>query len=260
MKKLFLIAGVLTALTFTACKKDKDNNNGGDNGGGDNTPAKTLKKITKVEGGITTVYNFNYTNSKLTSYVSADGKESTSFTYDAAGNIARIESIEAEYKSIYTYTWSNGIPVSGTFKSWEKEGTQIGDQIEDDKLTYTVANSQVTKIHLEMTQEGTVSEMDFNMTYTNGNLTKVLSATAGIYSATFTFGAKKSPYPQLTKYVLDQAGFSLSFGSKNELVTAAYDFPGTQLDSTITQQYTYDAAGYPLTSNDGETKLTFEYQ
>jgi YD repeat-containing protein len=258
MKKLFLIAGVLSALTFTACKKDKDDNNGGNNGGGDNTPTKTLKKLTKVEEGVTTVYNFNYTNSKLTSFASADGKESTTFTYDAAGNLTKIESIEAEFKNIYTYTWSNGAPVSATFKSWEKQGTQIGDLIEDDKLTYTVANSQVTKIHLEMTQAD--EEMDFNMNYTNGNLTKVSSAIAGIYSATFTFGTKKSPYPQVTKYVLDQAGFSLIFGSKNELVTTAYDFAGTALDYTITQQYTYDSAGYPLTSNDGETKLTFEYQ
>jgi YD repeat-containing protein len=259
MKKLFLIAGVLSALTFTACKKDKDENNNG--GGGDNNPpAKTLKKITQVEGGVTTVYNFNYTNSKLASFVSADGKESTTFTYDAAGNLSKIESIEADFKNVYTYTWANGIPVSGTFKSWEKEGTQIGDLIEDDKLTYTVANSQVTKIHLEMAQDGAAGDMDFNMTYTNGNLTKVLSSTAGIYSATFTFGTKKSPYPKVTNYVLDQAGFSLIFGSKNELITSAYDFPGTALDNVFTQQYTYDAAGYPLTSNDGETKLTFEYQ
>jgi YD repeat-containing protein len=262
MKKLFLIAGVLSALMFTACKKDNDNNdNGGDNGGGGgNTPTKTLKKITKVENGVTTVYNFTYNNNKLASFATPDGKEATTFTYDAAGNLTKIESLEEEFKNIYAYTWSNNVPVSATFKSWERQGTQIGDQIEDDVLTYTVANSQVSKIHLVMKLDDAEDEMDFNMTYTNGNLTKVVTSTAGIYAATFTFGTKKSPYPLVTKYVLDQAGFSLIFGSKNELLSSTYDFPGTQLDYTISQQYTYDTSGYPLTSNDGETKLTFEYQ
>ena len=48
--------------------------------------------------------------------------------------------------------------------------------------------------------------------------------------------------------------------AKNELLTTVYDFPGTMLDFTITAQYTYDTAGYPVTSNDGETELKFEYQ
>jgi hypothetical protein len=38
-----------------------------------------------------------------------------------------------------------------------------------------------------------------------------------------------------------------------------YDYPGTELDNTITNVYTYDANGYVLTANDGETQTQFEY-
>jgi YD repeat-containing protein len=255
MKKILIIAGLLSAVVFTSCKKDHAD--GGGNGGGNTT--KLIKKLTKLENGVTTVYNFSYDNARrLTGFASTTGKESTTFSYDAAGNLVKVEDIEDEFKNSYTYTWVNSVPASGTFKSWKLVAGEPDDLIEDDKLTYTISGNQVTKIHLEMTQ--TDQDMDFSLSYTNGNLTKVTSSQAGFYTATFVFGTKKSPFPQVTKYVLDQAGFSLVFGSQNELVTSAYDFPGTNLDYTITQQYTYDSAGYPLTADDGETKLTYEYQ
>jgi hypothetical protein len=102
--------------------------------------------------------------------------------------------------------------------------------------------------------------MDFALTYTNDNLTKVNTVGSDFYSAIITWGVKKSPYPPAAKFVLDQAGFSLLFFAKNEMITIAYDFPGNTMDKTITSQYTYDTAGYPLTSNDGEAQLKFEYQ
>ena len=54
-------------------------------------------------------------------------------------------------------------------------------------------------------------------------------------------------------------GYTLQFSTKNETLTAFYDFPGTQFDETVTTKYTYDADRYPLTYNDGDTQLTFEY-
>jgi len=255
MKKNLFIAGLLSVLTFASCKKDHPG--GGGNGG--DQPAKLIKKLTKLENGVTTVYNFSYDNAKrLTGFASTTGKESTTFSYDAAGNLIKVEDIEDDFKNSYTYTWANAVPKSGTFKSWKLTAGEPDDLIEDDKLTYTLSGGQVTKIHLEMTQAN--QDMDFSFSYTNGNLTKVVSSQAGLYTASFVFGTKKSPFPQVTNYVLDQAGFSLVFGSKNELITSAYDFPGTGLDYTITQQYTYDGAGYPITADDGETKLTYEYQ
>lgn len=261
MKKVILLAGMLSALVFSSCKKDKNDD---DNGGGNNPTTKLIKKMTEIENGVTTVYNFTYDNAKrLTGFASTDGKESTTFTYDAAGNLVQVQSIEEDFKNIYTYTYQNGVPVSGTFKSWERHGSEPDQLYEDDELIYTVANGQVTKIKLIMKQEDDEEmEMDMDITYSNGNLSKVESAPNSMlpYKATFVFGNKKSPFPQISKYILDQAGFSLFFSSKNELITAAYDFPGTELDRTTTTTYTYDASGYPLTANDGQVKITYEYQ
>lgn len=258
MKKFFLLAGMLSALVFTSCKKDKDDNNG--NGGGNNPATKLIKKMTETENGVTRIYNFTYDNAKrLIGFASTDGEEATTFSYDAAGNLIKVESLEEGFKNIYTYTYNNGIPVSGTYKSWQKHGSEPDALIEDDELTYTVANGQVTKIKLYMKQMDI--ELNMDLTYTNGNLSKVETepGSAHTYKAAFVFGNKKSPFPQLSKYVLDQAGFSLLFCSKNELITAGYDFSGTGYDYT-THQYTYDASGYPLTSNDGEVQLKYEYQ
>ena len=249
MRQLFLVA--LIALAFTSCKKDESTTT-------PETPSKLLKKITKTENGNTTVYNLVYDAAKrLSSIKTADNSEVTLLSYDAAGNLVKIDETEDMFHNIYAYTYANGVPVSGTFKSWEKHAGEPDELIEDDVLTYTVASDKVTGIHLEMADG---SEIDFALTYANGNLTKVNSVGNDFYSATFTWGSKKSPYPPAAKYVLDQAGFSLQLFAKNELLTTVYDFPGTTLDMTITAQYTYDTAGYPITSNDGETELKFEYQ
>jgi YD repeat-containing protein len=256
MKQLFFMAGIAIALSITACKKDKKQP-GTDNGG---TTTKLLKKVTKTEHNETLVYNISYDgNKRPTSIASTDNSESTIFTYDAAGNVVKVEDNERDFKNIYTYTYNNGVPAGGSFKSWQRENGEQGDLIEDDVLSYTVTNNQVTKIHLNMTQ--TSQETDFNLTYhSNGNLAKVTNSDASMYTATFTYGNKKPAFPTISKYILDQAGFSLQFVAKNEILSASFDFPGTQFDKTITTQYTYDANGYVLTSNDGETKLTFEYQ
>jgi len=257
MKKLSFLAAAFAALMFTACEKEDSTTNNPGNGGG--STSRLLKKLTKTENNETTVYSFTYDASKrLTSYKSDDNVEQVSFTYDATGNIVKVEEVDGEYKNIYAYTYSNSVPVSGSFKSWQKHAGEPDELIEDDILTYTLENNLVKNIHLEMTQDGT--EMDFTLSYTNGNLTKVESVNNEFFKAIFTYGNKKSPFPNLSKYVLDQAGFSLQYFARNELTSATYDFPGTELDRTIATQYTYDAAGFPLTSNDGVTQYKYEYQ
>jgi YD repeat-containing protein len=251
MRQLFLLAFI--ALAFASCKKD------------DPAPApapvtagKLLKKITKTENGSTIVYNLLYdAASRLTSIKSTDNSEVTLLTYDAAGNLVKIDETESGFHNIYSYVYLNGNPVSANFKSWEKQAGAPDELIEDDVLTYTVQGGKVTGIHMLMADG---SESEFSLTYTNGNLTKVNTVGSDFYSATFTWGSKKSPYPPASKFVLDQAGFSLLLFSKNEMLSTVYDFPGTLLDKTVTVQYTYDAAGYPITSNDGEAQLQYEYQ
>lgn len=257
MKKIFLLACALAMLVASSCKKDKDasGNNENNNGG---APAKLLKKLTKTENGSTTVYNLNYEGNRFTSFSSTDNLETTAFTLDGSGNIVKIEVRDHNDYSTYTYTYSNGIPVSGTVKVVHKTAGEPDDITQDDALAYTVVNNQVTKIKQTMKLYNT--EQVYDLTYSsNGNLNKVTAAGEEAFSVVFTYGTKKPGYPTVSKWVLD-LGYTLPFYAKNEVLTAFYDFPGTQFDTTITTQYTYDGNGYPLTSNDGETQLKYEYQ
>jgi hypothetical protein len=256
MKKIVFMTAAFAALMLTACKKEKSEQQPGTPG----TPsAKVLKKITKTENGHTTVYNLTYDASRLMTIKSADNTEFTNFTYDGSGNVLKVEETEYEFKNIYTYTYNNGLPVSGTFKSWQRHAGEPDELIEDNILGYTITNNQVSKMHLNMTQAD--EQMDFNLTYTNGNLTKVVSDGGMFpYTATFTYGTKKAAFPKVYKYVLDQAGFSLQFFGGNDMLTEVIDLPGNSFDVNMNMQYTYDAAGYVLTSNDGTTSLKFDYQ
>lgn len=254
MKQKFLLAaGVAAVLFFSSCKKDKP-------GTPDPTPppaAKLLKKVTKTEAGVTTVYTLTYDAAKrLTSYKNTDNSESIVFTYDGAGNLTGIDQKDHEFKNKYVYTYANNVPVSGTFKSWQVEAGQPDQLIEDDKLTYTVTNNRVSKIKLEMEDV----TMNLLMTYTNGNLTNVTTEGAALYTANFTFGNKKAVYPKVTPWVLDQAGFSMQFASNNELLSVVYDFPGTENDTNLSVTHTYDSNGYVLTSDEGAEHTVYEYE
>ena len=257
MKKIFLLAGAMAMLVVSSCKKNKDSNGSDDNYNG-GVPAKLLKKVTKTENGKTTVYNLTYDGSRLTSFSTADNLESTAFTYDGSGNIVKLENRGNTYYSTYTYTYNNGIPVSATIKVLHKISGQPDDITQDDVITYSVANNQVTKIKQTMKLDNT--EQTFNLTYnSNGNLEKVTAEGEEAYSVSFTYGTKKPGYPGVTIWVLE-LGYTMQFASINEVLTAIYDFPGTQFDTTITTKYTYDGNGYPLTSDDGETQLKYDYQ
>lgn len=261
MKKYFLFT-LITLTALVACKKEKGTENpGGSNPGS----SKVLKRIVETKAGQTTTYNFSYdANKRLTSVASTDNSEAMSFTYAGDGNVTKIENKEGDVRNVFEISYSNGVPVTGSYKSFEKNGTANETVTEQYTLAYTVENAQVTKIKMivpadpDNDEEG--YELDYNLSYNNGNLSKVETAGQFQFVASFTYGNKKSAFPSIFKYVLDPAGFSLEFFSKNDLLTMTYDYPGTQLDNTITNAYTYDSNGYVLTSNDGETQTTFEYQ
>lgn len=251
MKKILLLSAVIiTALA--SCKKDKT-----ENGGGGST-TRILKKITKEENGQSTVYNLEYNSShNLVSIKSADGIESTTFTYDGQ-LLTGVEESDDQYRNVYTFSYHNGQPASGNFKSWRKVAGEPDGLDEDDDLSYTLTNNQVSKIHMEGNISG--SSIDFLLSYTNGNLTQVTSTGSLVSTTSFSYGSKKPIFPRVTNYVLDQAGYTLQFFAKNEMLSASYDFPGSNFDFSTNTQYTYTADGYVLTSFDGDTKLKFEYQ
>jgi len=251
--KFLMAAAVVAVVALTSCKKD-------DPAPSVTPQTKKLKKLTRTENGIAKVYTLTYdAANRLTSYKTADNSAYVMFTYDAQGNLTGIEEKEDEFKNVYSYTYQNNKPATGSFKSWKIVAGQPNELIEDDQLTYTVTNNQVSKIHLNMLQTG--AEADLQLTYTNGNLTKVVSQSAQFpYTADFSFGTHRSAFPKVTNYVLDQAGFSLQFASNNEMKSASFDFPGTAFDQTVNTQYTFDNQGYALTSNDGSLQMIFEYQ
>ncbi|WP_345257145.1 hypothetical protein [Flaviaesturariibacter amylovorans] len=254
MKQLMLAAAACAALSLASCKKDTDENT--------NQPGTTtriLKKMTRTENGQSTVFTYSYdaASKRLNGYTSNTGTEHAEFTYDNAGNLIEVDETEANFHNIYSYSYVNNKPATATFKSWQITGGG-NTLIEDDALTYTVTGNRVTAIHLVMS-DGT--EEDFALTYDgNGELVSSVSATPDLYAATFTWGNKRSPFPQVSKWVLDQAGFSMQLYAQRDNLSAAFDFPGTMFDTTLTTTYTYDAAGYPLTATQGNVTMTFEYQ
>jgi hypothetical protein len=254
MKKILLLAGVALCLFSASCKKDKSPAPVP----GSNT--KLLSRLTKTEAGKTTVFNFTYDpGKKLLSYKSTDNLVGIVFSYDAAGNVIKVQDTEDNYINVYTYAYSSNAPVSGSFKSWKKQAGQADQLIENDQLTYTVNNNQVTKIHVAFLQTGDAA--DFSLGYNNsGNLSLVTGSGNTSYTASFAYGTKKPVYPLVSKWILDQAGFSLQFAARNELLSMSFDFPGTQYDQALHTQYTYDADGYALTAVDESATVTFEYQ
>lgn len=262
MKRHFLVA-MIALSTLAACKKEK----GAENPGGGSNPgsSKVLKRLVETKGGQTTTYSLSYDASKrLSSVSSTDNSESMAFTYANDGNVTKIENKEGNVRNVMEISYTNGAPVSATYKSFEKNEAQNETLTEQYSLQYTVENAQVTKIKMivpaDQANDVDGYELDYNLSYTNGNLTKIETVGDFAFAATFTYGNKKPAFPAIFKYALDPAGFSLEFFAKNDLLTMHYDYPGTELDNTITNVYTYDADGYVLTSNDGETQTKFEYQ
>ncbi|HEX2532713.1 MAG TPA: hypothetical protein VHK69_03200, partial [Chitinophagaceae bacterium] len=135
MKKFFLLFAAAASLVLTSCEKDPVKP---DNGGGQPQPpgAKLLKKLTETENGEVSIYTFTYDgNKRLTSFKNADNSENATITYDNAGNVTRVENREEGFHNIFTYTYNNGVPVSGTFKSYEVVGNDE-ELIEDDLMEY----------------------------------------------------------------------------------------------------------------------------
>ncbi|HUP12398.1 MAG TPA: hypothetical protein VM187_09310, partial [Niastella sp.] len=209
------------------------------------------------ENGATTVFNLTYDGTQLKSFTSADGLEYTSLTLDGSGNVTKMDIRDHNDYITYTYAYTNGVPVTGTVKTVHKIGGEPDDVTQDDVLTYTVVNNQVTKIKKQM--KVIDSEETVTLSYNSaGNLEKVILDGEEAFNVLFTWGTKKPGFPTMSKWVLD-VGYSLQFFAKNEMLKAFYDFPGTQFDYELETNYTYDNDGYPLTSDDGETKLKFEY-
>lgn len=258
MRKQFLFLFVTALAVFTACKKDTDKP-------GPETPSQTkvLKRIVETEGNVTTTHTLLYDASKrLVSMTSSDDQLATLFTYNDKGNLVKAENRVEDVTNVFTFTYENNLPVSGSFKSFERSGSE-DILTESYTLFYTLSNGVVSKIKAVFPDPDNAqqtSEVEYNLTYSNGNVAAITATGLMQYSATFTYGNKKPVYPNVLPYVLDPAGFTAQYAARNEILSIAYNLPGTENDETITNTYTYDTQGYVLTANDGQTQSRFEYE
>ena len=254
MKKQLFTLFLAVATTFVACKDDNDSIPDVE------SPGKLLSKVTETEDGEITVYNLTYDNNKrLTSYKEQNNAEAANFTYDANGNITKLEFVEGESKTVFEVTYNNGVPTTGKFRSDD-------DDIEEDLiLTYTVVNNQVTEITQKL---GTLEYGKSIITYQNGNVAKVvteitlpvdeeLDEIPDLSSTiTYTYGTKKNMFPSAGfKYMIDPMGLSARFFAKNEILSEKYE---GFINATTTYQYTYDSDSYPLTGTDNNG-VTYKY-
>lgn len=258
MKKHLVLVLFTALVAIVGCKKDDDKP--GNNGGGN---AKLVKRFIETEDGETSTFNLTYDgNKRLTSLKKSDDSERTNITYDGAGNVTKIENREVDSKSELVFTYNNGVPVSGVFKNWEMNGEQQGELAITYTMDYLVANGLVTEVKVTMEDpegEEDPIEITYELTYSNGNLTKVKTKGSNASITTFTYGNKKPVFPPSFKYVLDPGGLSAQFFAKNDLSSMSVDHPGTDSDLNINYQYTYDSDGYILTSTNGDSQTRFEY-
>lgn len=256
MKKNLLILLTAVVVVAAGCKKDKDKDKNPDNNTG---KIKYLTKVTETEEGEIRVFILTYDNkNRLISYNLQDNTEAKIYNYDANGNLTKIESKTDTEREVYEVAYTNGVPTTGTRKTYEGQTLKSNETIQ-----YTVADGRVSKIVMK---EGDDDPVEYALTYQSGNLSK-MDITAGeqTFSSAFTYGTKKSPlYASLLKYILSP-GESLEFSSKNELLTVAITL-GENPGFSSTSSFTYDGDGYPITGktrvsgDDHDTVLKFEYK
>jgi YD repeat-containing protein len=247
IKKVFVLLPIM--LVLLACKK-----NAHDQQKGSSTNTKRLIKITEVRGGQTMVYNFNYNaKGRLASINSDDRTENITFSYDNDGNVISVSESNFQFLSMFYYNYRNGKPVTATFKSWRVSDDAI---LADDFYSYTVSNQRVTKIHVEMVQP--FMSLDLSVTYnTDGNVTRIEAP--GVLTVSYSYGSKKPIYPNIYKYITDWS-FAPRFFAQNEINVENYNGPVASNNRVTAMQYTYGPEGYVVSSTDGTTQYTYDYQ
>ncbi|HEY1024255.1 MAG TPA: hypothetical protein VGE26_03765 [Sphingobacteriaceae bacterium] len=246
MKRQFIVLLFSGAAFVSGCQVDPSTDPQPDNA------KKFVSKITHTEDGVNTVYTLTYdAQNRITGYKDQDNIEAFNLSYDTKGNLSKIESKEDESKSIFEITYNAaGEPENGIYKLYDDDQLTATFQ-----LTYAVSDGRVNEIVMK-DPAGQNVYGKFILSYNNGNLTKVETSTLGQanISTTYTYGTKKNFFAgSKIKYVVDP-GFSVLFYSANEILTEKIVWG--QFITDVTNQYTYDADGYP-TNGTIKTKSSF---
>ncbi|SDH40278.1 hypothetical protein [Chitinophaga filiformis] len=245
MKKLFLSAAALVLL-FAACSKDDDNN----------TPQSGKKYLLHMlSPGDSVELTYDAANNiKKVGYYSEDDTEISELTYENGKLISKSSSVNgAAMKLLQTFDYNSAGKllrvnnyVSGTTRSHY------------DSLVYNT-NGQLTALY-ELSADSKLWNKYAYIWDSKGNITRqvLLDITDGVESkdssiTDYTYDSKvnfASRQPEFFLLEADNPTFGLSANNVIKSVETSNTRTGYNL--TVTEEYTYDEDGYPVTQKETE--------
>lgn len=239
-KFMFALAG-FALISVVSCSKDDNNPNPGP----EPIPTKKLVKI-EEDGNSTTTFTYNTdgTFQKITTNENGEGNTMT-FGYANA--------------KLSTITNSDGSKISYVYENNKISKAEIFDET-NKKVSYNefaYANGKVASVTVKMniSEEGEPQFMAWMKTeftyYANGDtkdmtiymFDPVTNQMEKTQRRSFEqYDTKTNPLAQLGEF---STVFLMDMSARNPLLEKAFDGDG-QLVETVTNEYTYDAQGYPV--------------
>lgn len=227
MKKLFLFFAIAT-VALTSCSSEDSSSN----------PAATLikREIDHYSDGSSTTYNFTYNGSKMISIIDSDGSRSNyTYTGDLITNIKHYDGVDLDQEDIFTYNSS-------------------GQLVEFVMLGY-VGEWGNKEVYVHNT-DGSISVTEYtgnlvSQTNANGSGTITFLSTGEIGSITHDGQTYVYTYDNMNHDFKNVTGFGkISFVNSgaegiNHNITTEINGANTSIET-----YTYNAAGYPVTSSE----------
>lgn len=238
-KQVFAIAA-LSSMVIMSCSKDDSNPGPG------STPTKKLVKIEEDDNSTTTfTYNTDGSFQKITT-ADADGEGNTmTFGYAAS--------------KLSTITNSDGSKISYTYQGDNITRADIVDgannQVSNSQFAYQ--NGKVTSVtmNVNIAEDGDPEFVEYMKTaftyYGNGDTKDMTISILNPLTNQLEISEKRTYEQYDTKTnPLAQLGefskvFFMDMSARNPLVEKSYDENGL-LSETVTHEYTYDSAGYPV--------------
>jgi hypothetical protein len=231
----------VASITFTSCKKDKGNSN----------PVEQTRKLSRIEENGQTTATFTYNTDATLKTLLIDfgpfGSTAFEFTYNAQKKISQVVSSEG-FTSKYSYEGGNLVWIENY-----EDGEKIGEndfQYENGKVK---SNTVLTPY--PDGNGNVVYKPTFRTIYTyyaSGNVQKISTYVLGannqleldheyVYQQ---YDGKKNPLAVMSDF--SQAFMYQPISINNPLIEKWYNATGG-VDETTENEYTYDAAGYPVT-------------
>lgn len=232
----------IVALSLSACKKDKPGP----------TPAPAEKKLTSIEENGQRVaafeYNANGSLKKLTTRDNPGDETQISFTYDAE---KRLTEIATDNNSKLKYVYENGLPrLAESYIGNHKVGENI----------FVYENGRIKSNTMFMAipkpDGGILYKPTFSTVYhysVNGVLQKLSTYTANQATGLLELESERTynDYDARKNPLVVMKDFALAFlyqpiQQNNSRLEKLYNAAGELIETTV-NEYTYDAAGYPVT-------------